>query len=122
MSPVQVLVMVFVAFGALMVALAIPLILRRVRPNAIYGLRVPATFADEEVWYEANAWCGRDMVVLGSALVILPLVIAFLPISETAFAVFGVALGLVGPIVMAVVGWRRANRLLREKREGKSIR
>ena len=35
--------------GLVFVAIAIPLIRRRIPPNRLYGLRVPATFVDE--WY-----------------------------------------------------------------------
>jgi hypothetical protein len=37
--------------GSLFVALGIPLMRRRVPPNGAYGLRVPATCADEQAWY-----------------------------------------------------------------------
>ena len=55
----------FVAVGLLFIGLAIPLIRRRVKPNQMYGLRVPATFANEWVWYEANAASGRDLLYGG---------------------------------------------------------
>lgn len=41
-------------------------------PNRWYGLRLPATFADEQVWYDANAVGGRDMMLLGAVLVVSP--------------------------------------------------
>jgi uncharacterized membrane protein len=104
------------AVGLLLIVLAIPMILRRVPPNAIYGLRVPATYADEWVWYEANVRSGRDLVVLGILLSVLALVLPQLPVSlETAVVGWCLA-AAVGAIVLAMVGWRRANRLLRERR------
>jgi hypothetical protein len=51
------------ALDLLMVVLAIPLILRRVRRNVVYGFRTCATLADDFVWYEANAHFGRGLVV-----------------------------------------------------------
>jgi hypothetical protein len=48
----------FPVLGFLLVALGWPLATRRVRPNRWYGLRVPATFADTGVWYDANAIAG----------------------------------------------------------------
>jgi hypothetical protein len=68
-------------FGALVViALALPLMQRRVPPNGLYGLRVSATLSDEWVWYEANAASGRDLLKLGFAqLVAATLPLAFLP-------------------------------------------
>ena len=57
--------------GALLALIAIPMLLRRVPPHAIYGLPVPATYADKWVWDEANALAGRDMLVFGVFLTVL---------------------------------------------------
>lgn len=39
-------------------AISVPLVLRWVPPNGLYGFRVPATLADRRVWYAANAASG----------------------------------------------------------------
>jgi len=46
----------------LFVALSIPLILRKVPPNHVYGYRTRATLSTEALWYEANAYFGRWFV------------------------------------------------------------
>ena len=102
-----------------LVALALPLVRRRVAPNALYGLRVPATFADETVWYDANAAGGRDLLVLAGVLTLAGVVLALaLPFASD--AALGIAVGLMvgGALAVAVVGWRRANRMLAERRAG----
>lgn len=111
--------LLFPAVGLLLVALGWPIAARRVRPNRWYGLRVPATFADKHVWYEANAVVGRDMMVLGAVLVL----VAFALPRLTAVAgerVAGVCAGLLGlgSLMLTVRGWRIANRLSRERRIG----
>jgi uncharacterized membrane protein len=103
--------------GILLIGLGWPMAARRIRPNRWYGLRVPATFADEGVWYDANAVTGRDMVALGAAVVVVALGVPLLvnlplPIYS---AMCGAILGL-GSLILAVRGWRTANRLLRERR------
>ena len=60
----------FPVVGLLLIALGWPMAARRVPPNRWYGLRVPATFADEQVWYVANAVAGRDMMALGALIVV----------------------------------------------------
>jgi uncharacterized membrane protein len=55
----------FPLLGLLLIALGWPMATRRVPPNRWYGLRVPATFADKTVWYDANAVTCRDMTGLG---------------------------------------------------------
>jgi len=42
---------------------SIPLILRRVPRNPVYGYRTRATLSDDKVWYEANAYFGLRFLV-----------------------------------------------------------
>lgn len=35
---------------------SIPLILRKIPRNKLYGYRTPATLGDDKIWYEANAY------------------------------------------------------------------
>jgi uncharacterized membrane protein len=106
----------FVAIGLLFVGLAIPLIRRRVKPNKTYGLRVPATFADEWVWYEANARTGRDLVYGGLCQVAAALLL--LPVPTTAYAIINFGVILASTLWMVGVGMSRADRLLKQRREG----
>ena len=106
-----------VGTGTVLILMALPLLFRRIGPNGLYGLRVPATFANEWVWYEANAKSARDMCVLGAVLIILPFALQATAVVPPAlhFAVAGVAT-IGGLVAIAIVGWRRANRLLKERR------
>ena len=106
--------------GLLLVLIAIPMLLRRVPPNAFYGLRVPATYADVWVWYEANALAGRDMVALGVLLTVLALVLPAFGLKGETLPLVWSAVAAVGSLVMTLVAWRRANRLLRERKAQQS--
>lgn len=111
--------LLFIATGILMIALAIPLMRRRVKPNSIYGLRIPATFADDWVWYEANARSGRDLLILGSVLAATALALYLVPgVTPDLLAGVSAAVAVVGAVACAIVGWRRANRLLDSRRPG----
>ncbi len=57
----------FSCLGLAMALSGIPLMLRKVPPNRLYGFRVPATLKDEQVWYEANAHSGLLMLLCGLA-------------------------------------------------------
>ena len=57
--------------GLLLIVLAIPLWLRRVPPNKLYGVRFRSTLADSETWYEINARAGRNLVGIGAGYVLL---------------------------------------------------
>jgi len=43
--------------------ISLPLILRKVPPNPVYGYRTRATLADEALWYDANAYFGRKFLL-----------------------------------------------------------
>ena len=111
--------LLFPLLGLVLIMLGWPLAARRVRPNRWYGLRVPATFADETVWYDANAVTGRDMVGLGILVLSIALVLPHLGElrRETYAGVCAGVLGL-GSLLLAGRGWRLANRLLRQRHPG----
>jgi hypothetical protein len=94
-------VLLFGAVGLLLIGIGWPLASRRVGPNRWYGLRVPATFADEQVW------C---VLSLG-----LPAVVG---LRGSGFAIVAAAVLVVGSLLITVRGWRAANRLLRNRRSG----
>ena len=73
------MVFVFCGVGLLFVALAVPLLRRRVPPNTWYGLRVGETMADSEVWYEANQRSARDFLRLGVGFAVLAVALSFVP-------------------------------------------
>ncbi len=56
--------------GLLIVLLAIPMILGKVRPNRLYGFRTRKTLSDPEIWFPANRAAGFAMVVAGLAMMI----------------------------------------------------
>jgi uncharacterized membrane protein len=110
--------LLFPAVGLLLALLGWPLATRRVGPNRWYGLRVPATFADRQVWYDANEIAGRDLMTLGIALILASLLLPRLvSLTQATYGAVCAALLGVGALVMTVRGWRAANRLLRERRD-----
>jgi uncharacterized membrane protein len=109
--------LLFPAVGLLLALLGWPLAARRIGPNRWYGLRVPATFADTQVWYDANALAGRDIMALGIVVLLVSLLLPLVVnLPEAAYRGVCAALLGGGALVMTVRGWRAANRLLRERR------
>ena len=47
----------------LIAAASVPLILRWVGPNPIYGFRTPRTLSSPEIWYPANAFAGWALLI-----------------------------------------------------------
>jgi uncharacterized membrane protein len=59
------------ASGVAIAVAGLPLMLRRVPPNRWYGIRLPATLADERLWYAVNERSGRDLLVVGATVALL---------------------------------------------------
>ncbi len=100
--------------SVLFVGIAIPLIRRRVPPNHWYGLRVPATLADEHVWYEANVVAGRDFVKVGAVTFLAGLLSLFLPLPVWAGVLLWAGIVEIAVLAAVIHSWRYANRLQRE--------
>lgn len=56
---------------SLLILLAIPLILRKVPQNVLYGFRTPKTMSNDTIWYAANWGAGWDMALAGAAMLAL---------------------------------------------------
>ena len=61
---------VHAAAGLLVIALSIPLILRRVPMNHLYGVRIARAFESDAAWYDINAYGGKLLLAYGIALVV----------------------------------------------------
>ena len=102
--------------GPMLMVLSIPMILRWVPRNPIYGFRIPATCNNKSVWYDANALSGRHLFLLGLVLVVLDYA---LPLTIRSVAMRREILwtvSVVGLLTIVVADWRTANRWLRERR------
>jgi uncharacterized membrane protein len=103
--------------GIIMMIVAIPLYRRKIKPNALYGLRIPATFRSDAVWYEANHLFARDLFTLGLFILLAALAATLTDVEADAFMPSMVGLMVVGVLVILAVNWRRAKRLLRDQDE-----
>ena len=98
------------AIGPVLVLMSIPLMLRWVPPNRIYGFRIAATLRNKSVWYDANALCARHFFFLGLVMVLLEFAVPA-PIRRQTLQLTAVA----GLASIIVVNWRTANRWERER-------
>jgi len=78
---------------------SIPLILKMVPPNHLYGFRTPSTLANRPLWYRANTFAGWALLIAAVASIALT-------VSADGGALPGVAFGAVTfllPLLIAVV-------------------
>ena len=61
--------------GVLLFAVGVPLALKLVPPNSVYGVRTAKTRASLEVWYASNRSAGINMAITGIAIAAAALVI-----------------------------------------------
>jgi uncharacterized membrane protein len=93
--------------NAVFVIIVIPLILRKVPRNVVYGFRTRATLKDDFVWYEANAYFGRHFLVSSfvSALLIVFLYFSDI-VSMQKFINVSIAVLVVPPMVAVLLTLR----------------
>ena len=106
-----------ILIGALFIAVSVPLVLRKVPPNKWYGLRIPAAFSDETVWYEANARMGKDMLRLGVLTITAGIVLHFAPMPLWAEVLVWCGIVEGGVIAVLIRSWRYADQLFKKQQQ-----
>jgi len=103
-----------VVSGLILVGAGIPLMRRTVPPNRWYGIRLRSTLTDERIWYAVNERSGRDLVVVGTTVLIVALGVPLvLPHWSPELRVLVVAIVLVVGLVAVT---RRAVRHIKHLR------
>jgi uncharacterized membrane protein len=74
--------------GVLIMAVSVPMILRLVPRNPLYGFRTPRTLRSDAVWYPANQFAGVAMACAGAVWTLAAVIFA----SPTALTIGMVAL------------------------------
>ncbi|MCC6445326.1 MAG: SdpI family protein [Armatimonadetes bacterium] len=69
MNPKMLLLLLYLGGGLLEMALAVPMIRGMVPRNYIYGFRTPKTLESDAIWYPANCYAGKAILIAGGILV-----------------------------------------------------
>ena len=98
------LTIIFLLIGFMEIILGIPLLLEKVKPNWIYGFRLPKTLSNKEIWYKTNKYAGRDLIVSGMIVTLGSLFLLTLSgsVSFDLIVFIGVLL-IVVPVVLVLV-------------------
>ena len=97
--------------GLLIIGLGIPLVLEKIKPNMWYGFRTKKTLSDEKIWYPANKYAGKVMILTGifigivSAAILLLITLKpdLVSWSQDVHVIVGLAVSLVPILLMVVV-------------------
>jgi hypothetical protein len=96
MNPLHI---VHVAAGLAISIIAVPLILRKVPMNSVYGVRIAKAFSSAANWYSINAYGGK--LLLGYGLFLLVFGIAARPFAPDARSIWSL-LFVIGPLLAIV--------------------
>jgi hypothetical protein len=88
-----ILLAAYVFIGCLFIALAVPLIQGRIKPNPFYGVRVRKTLSDPDTWYAVNAYFGRRFAVMGLLIAVAGIVLSPLGLIPHTGSMIYMALG-----------------------------
>ena len=81
------LTLLYIAGGILLILLAIPLYLGKIKPNLWYGFRIRKTLENPDVWYPVNKYGSGWMMLSGVVTVLCAVGFALIPgISVDAYA------------------------------------
>ena len=109
------LITIFLA-GFILTVLAIPLMRRKVKMNDWYGIRLPQTMDNENVWYEVNAKVGKFIFFFGLFICILTLLFYFYPPADEVMTVFILlAVLIVGTILIIIIAINYSNKFSNQK-------
>jgi uncharacterized membrane protein len=89
--------------------MAIPMALGKVRPNGLYGFRTEKTMGNPVIWYKANAFAGKALLLSGIFMTILaaslPLAARRMHLGDNAINALGVVIELAPVIGAAMVSF-----------------
>lgn len=110
MNPIA---LVHLLVAAVTIAVALPLVRRKIKRNPWYGIRLPDAFKSEERWFEVNEYGGR--LLLRCGVVIGVLAVVGLPLQKpywifytwSATAVITIGLAIVLVLTMRYVARTR---------------
>ena len=77
MDDLILLITVFTLIGMVEIILGLPLLFNKIKPNWLYGFRLPSTVSNEKIWYKVNHFFGRDMIISGIIITQLSLFLMF---------------------------------------------
>ncbi len=99
-----------IAVGLVLIAVSIPLVKRRIKPNHGYGFRISKAFESEENWYRINEYGGRQMIKWSVVIILIGLVTLFIPLGpedHVLALLFGLAPVLILIPAIQTILWAR---------------
>ncbi len=102
----------YVVSGLFLAAISVPLIMRRIPPNSLYGFRISQTLDNPTLWYSVNEYAGRYLLLTGLGTALGAAVLYLVPgLTVDAYALACLAVVAVLLITSIVQSFRFLRRL-----------
>jgi len=109
------LLILYVASGLLLAALAVPMIRRKIPPNGLYGFRVRQTLEHPEFWYPANEYAGRCLLWAGLVIAAAAAILYVVPgLTVDGYALACLGVDVIALTVAVVLSFRHLRTLTEE--------
>jgi hypothetical protein len=77
----------FIGTGLLLSIISVPMILKKIKPNGLYGFRVKRTLENPDIWYAVNCYSGKWLLATGLIIIVTAIGLTSLPgLSIDAYA------------------------------------
>jgi uncharacterized membrane protein len=80
--------------------------MEKVPPNYLYGFRTKKTLSNKEIWYKANKYMGKDLLVIGLILSVGALILLIFKDKLSVAVINWIGLALI-LIPLSIVLFRR---------------
>jgi SdpI/YfhL protein family len=93
----EIILALYAFSGLLLAGLSVPLILRKIPPNGLYGFRIRSTLGNPELWYKVNTYSGWRLLVVGLGSSVGSIILYFFSpenVDVYAMSCLGLFLGL----------------------------
>lgn len=101
------LLVMYISFGLILCALAIPLIRNKVKPNMFYGFRVARTLKNPRIWYAVNQHAGIRLLISGVIAVVAAVGLYFVPgMTVDGYAMLVLVLVMGSSAIGLIQSWR----------------
>ena len=69
----------YIALGLLSIIVSVPLVMRKIKMNRWYGIRLPKAFKSEENWYTINEYGGKQLILWSTVPLTAGIAILLMP-------------------------------------------
>ena len=106
----QSLLIIYVGGGLILALISLPLSYGKIKPNSLYGFRIPATLEDPDLWYPVNQYAAKRLLIVGLVMIAAAIGLYFWPgisVDEYAYAFLGIFLAAIIIVIIQSVRYLR---------------